>query len=332
MIIVPLISVVLPVYNVEKYINECMDSILNQTIQDFEILVIDDCSTDNTLEIIRSYKDDRIKIYEKEENKGLIDSLNIGFKTAKGKYIARVDGDDINVLDRFEKQLLILESNSEIKACGSWLQVINEPSNVIKHKENHEEIKTELLVKCPMSLGATMLDRKSYLKFNFDESKKHVEDYDFWVRTAWDCKMYNIQEVLYYYRVHNSQVSSVYNEIQQKGDIQIKLSLFKKLNYNTKLYTDDFLEKIIYTNNYITVRELYVFFKWINILLRGNKKTQLFDQLYLKDVLDKIIRGIVYRIFFVGNRENIDKLWRVKAFVILPVKEKIYVMRKKLIS
>ncbi|ANW96311.1 hypothetical protein AXE80_08480 [Wenyingzhuangia fucanilytica] len=327
-----LISVVLPVYNVENYIKECMDSILNQTIQDFEVLVIDDCSTDKTLDIVRAYKDERIRIHEKEVNKGLIDSLNIGFKIAKGKYIARVDGDDINALDRFEKQLLVLESNSEIKACGSWLQIINEPNKLIEHKEQHVEIQAELLMRCPMSLGATMLDREAYSLFKFDETKKHVEDYDFWARSAWDCKMYNIQEVLYYYRVHGNQVSSVYNKIQKEGDIKIKLSLFRKLNYNTELYTDVFLKKVMYSNKFITVKEFYLFFNWINILLRENKKTQLFDQLYLKDVLDKVTRGIVYKIFFVGNRENIDKLWRAKAFLILPVKEKIYVLRKKLIS
>lgn len=332
MINTPVISVVLPVYNVENYIKECIYSILNQTEQDFEILVIDDCSTDKTLDIVRTFKDNRIKIYKKKENKGLIDSLNIGFKIAKGKYIARVDGDDINVLDRFEKQLLVLESNPEIKACGSWLQVINESTKLIKHKEQHLEIQAELLIRCPMSLGATMLDREAYSLFRFDEKKKHVEDYDFWARTAWNCKMYNIQEVLYYYRVHGNQVSSVYNKIQKEEDVKIKLSLFKKLNYNTELYTDVLIEKVMYSNKYITIKEFYLFFNWINTLLRRNKKTQLFDQLYLKDVLDKIIRNIVYKIFFVGNRENIDKLWRAKAFLILPVNEKIYVTFKKMIS
>jgi glycosyltransferase involved in cell wall biosynthesis len=324
----PLISVVLPVYNVEKYIKECMDSILNQTIQDFEILVIDDCSTDSTLDIIDSYSDDRIKIIKKKDNKGLIDSLNIGFKTAKGKYIARVDGDDINALDRFEKQLNILESKPEIKACGCWLQIINQPNKIIKHKETHKEISSELLTKCPMSLGATMLVRSAYLDYKFDESKKHIEDYDFWARTAWVCEMYNIQEVLYYYRVHDNQVSSLHYKVQEKGDIEIKLNLFKELKYNTEKYTDAFLIKVMFTKDYISVNEFRLFFKWIKTLIRNNYKHKVFNDRYLKVNLDKIIRSVVYFIFFVGSRYKIDKKWRLRALLFLPFKEKIYVFKK----
>ena len=98
----PLISVVLPVFNVEQYIEECIESILNQSYVFFELLIIDDCSTDNTLEILRSFKDNRINIIEKSNNKGLVDSLNLGLDLAKGKYIVRIDGDDINTLKRFE--------------------------------------------------------------------------------------------------------------------------------------------------------------------------------------------------------------------------------------
>ena len=114
----PLISVILPVYNCAAFISDTMHSILNQTIQDFEIIVIDDCSTDNTVDVIQKFDDKRIFILLKKQNMGLIDSLNIGFKQANGKYIARMDGDDINHLERFEKQLNILQNNSDIKVCG----------------------------------------------------------------------------------------------------------------------------------------------------------------------------------------------------------------------
>ena len=191
----PLISVVLPVYNVAPYLKESLDSILNQTIQDFEIIFIDDCSTDNTIEIATSYHDSRIKILSKTENKGLIDSLNIGFKAANGKYIARMDGDDISDLKRFEKHLFILENNPEIKVCGSWLQAFGKDDKIIKHKENHEQILVNMMLHCSMSLGAVMLDRVWAEGECFNEEKKHVEDYDFWSRVIWKGKLYNIQEV-----------------------------------------------------------------------------------------------------------------------------------------
>ncbi|MCI2228383.1 glycosyltransferase family 2 protein [Polaribacter sp. MSW13] len=322
-----LITVVLPVYNVEKYIKECMDSILNQTIQDFEIIVIDDCSTDNTLDVIRNYKDDRIKIYEKEENKGLIDSLNIGFKVAKGKYIARVDGDDINVLNRFEKQINFLELNTDIDACGCWLQAFSASKVIIKHKEFHKEIKSYMLLSNPMSLGATMLRRKSYEGFSFGKKMWHAEDYDFWARTVWSCRLHNLQEILYYYRVHDKQVSSQFKQTQLENDIIIKLNLFKKINYNQKIFTDALVTKVMYTNNYISVAELYQFLKWTNIILKNNN---CYDSKFLKEIINEIIRKLVYNIYFVGGREKIDKKWRLKALFILPLREFLFVVRKKI--
>ena len=172
----PLIAVVLPVYNVAPYLKEAVDSILNQTIQDFEVIIIDDCSTDKTIEVANTFNDSRIKIITKEKNKGLIDSLNIGFKTAKGKYIARMDGDDISDLKRFEKQLNVLENNPEIKVCGCWLQAFGNNDEIIKHKEHHEQILVNMMVHCSMSLGAVMIDRTWVKDECFNEEKKHVEE------------------------------------------------------------------------------------------------------------------------------------------------------------
>jgi glycosyltransferase involved in cell wall biosynthesis len=324
----PLISVVLPVYNVEQYIEECMNSILNQTFQDFEILVIDDCSTDNTLNIIKSFNDKRIVIIEKEKNKGLIDSLNIGFKAAKGKYIARVDGDDINALERFEKQVKFLEENTDIQACGSWLQAFGKYNTTIRHKETHNEIQAYMLLSNPMSLGATMLSRKAYTSFEFDKTMWHVEDYDFWARTVWNCKLHNLQEVLYYYRAHSNQVSTKFKQTQLENDIIIKLNLFKKIEYNQDEFSDSLLIKIMYSSAYITTNELTSFFKWTIVLIKNNR---LYDPIYLVEVLNNITRNIVFDVYFRSNgRKGINKKWRLKALLFLPFKELVFVVRKKL--
>ena len=325
----PLISVVLPVYNVEPFIKDCMDSILNQTIQDFEVIVIDDCSTDNTIAVLQSYNDDRISIINKEKNKGLIDSLNLGFRLAKGKYIARVDGDDINALNRFEKQLLFLESNPDVKACGCWLQIYNKPNKVLKHKEWHEEITAELLLKCPMSLGATMLNKQAYQYTSFDKSKNHVEDYDFWARTAWDCKMHNLQEVLYYYRVHGKQVSSLFNHIQKEHDIGIKLDLFKKIKYDNDMFPDMTITKVLLFEQYIKIRELSLFFRWLNKLKVINKKEKVFDQAELIKVLAIIKRQLLNKIYFKKSTIGITKKWRLKALFYVSIKDLIWVLTVK---
>ena len=326
----PLISVVLPVYNVADYIRDAIYSILNQTIQDFEIIVIDDYSTDKTLSIIKSIKDNRIRIIEKTVNKGLIDSLNIGFKEAKGKFIARMDGDDKNVPTRFEEQLKVLQDNPAIKACGCWLQCFGASSKIIEHKEYHKEIQAQLLLGNPMSLGATMLKRGAYLNYSFDSYKIHAEDYDFWAKSAWECQMYNIQEVLYHYRTHDDQVSSQYNNIQKTQDFDIKLNLFHKINYNKIEFSDAFLKKLLFSNSEISVVETNHFFKWLNQLMKINKKQKVFGHIELIEVIVVLRRKLIYEIFFTNIREGIDYTKRKEILSSLPFKEKVFVIVKKL--
>ena len=326
----PLISVVLPVYNVAPYLKESLDSILNQTIQDFEIIFIDDCSTDNTIEIATSYHDSRIKILSKTENKGLIDSLNIGFKAANGKYIARMDGDDISDLCRFEKQLTILENNSEIKVCGSWLQAFGKDDKIIRHKENHEQILVNMMVHCSMSLGAVMLDRVWAEGECFNEEKKHVEDYDFWSRVIWKGKLYNIQEVLYHYRIHENQISSTFNEIQRKGDIPIKLVFFKKLNYDQNKFADAFLGKMFLQNEFFTVEEFTLFLEWFKVLKTQNSKLKVYIQPEFDQVVESYRKGLIYKIYFHSNFCGTNKKWRIKALSVLSFSDLLFVLKLKI--
>lgn len=325
----PLISVVLPIFNVELYIYDAIQSVLNQTIQDFEIIVIDDCSTDKTVDVVISFKDERIKIITKEQNKGLIDSLNIGFKTATGKYIARIDGDDINMPERFQKQLEILENNIEIKVCGCWLERFGNSNQIIKHKEYHDEIVAQLLISCSMSLGSVILNREWAQKFTFYENKKHVEDYDFWSRVAWSGKFYNIQEVLYYYRAHESQVTQLHSSTQRQGDIEIKLFLFKKLNYNTEIFLDEIITKMLLLNKPIKIWEFKLFLRWLRELVCLNNKMQVYSVIELKNVLIRIRRTALFSIYFRKSSIGITKEWRAKALFHLPLKDLLFVLNIK---
>lgn len=325
----PLISVVLPVYNCSLYIEEAIKSILNQTVQDFEIIIIDDCSVDNTVKIIQSIGDSRIKLILKEQNKGLIDSLNIGFKEAQGKYIARMDGDDISLPDRFQKQLEILENNSDIKVCGCWLQRFGNSNEIIKHKEFHDEIVARLLLSCSMSMGAVMFDRKTFSRYNFDENKKHVEDYDFWARVAWSGKFYNIQEVLYFYRAHDTQVTEVYNKIQRQGDIGIKLFLFKKLNYNTEIFSDELITKMLLLNQPIEIKEFKLFLKWLDQLTFLNKQFQIYYSIELQKVLKIIKRSILFSLYFKRTSIGITKKWRTKVLFSLSMSDFLFILKLK---
>lgn len=325
----PLISVIIPVYNSALYLDEALNSILNQTIQDFEIIIIDDCSTDSTIDILDNIKDARIKIFKKDKNKGLIDSLNFGFKIAQGKYIARMDGDDISLPTRFEKQLHVLENNPEIQICGCWLRQFGKIDRIIKHKEFHEEIVARMLLHCAMTMGSVMMERKAVKIYKFDISKIHVEDYDFWSRIAWDCKFYNIQEVLYLYRMHNTQVTEVHKNIQLASDIPVKLFLFKKLNYDQIVYSDELITKMLLLKEHIKVKELVLFIDWLKKIDFLNTKYKVYSVNELKIVLNEIKYSLLFTLYFRKTNIGIDKKWRTKAIFRLPLKEIVFILKLK---
>lgn len=124
----PLIYVVMSCYNREKYVVEAIESILNQTYTNFEFIIIDDCSTDNTFEIVKEYakKDNRILALKNDKNYCYVHSLNKGIEIAKGKYIARMDDDDISLPERFEKQVEFLEKNEDIIALGTFIEIFSD--------------------------------------------------------------------------------------------------------------------------------------------------------------------------------------------------------------
>jgi glycosyltransferase involved in cell wall biosynthesis len=130
----PLVSIVIPVYNGERYIKESIDSCLNQTYRNIEIIVVDDKSVDSTLEILKGYGD-RITVLPIEKQNGLGNVINVGIKKSKGKYIARMDADDIMYPTRIEKQVQYLESNPNCVAVGGQIDIIDESSNITGHRE-----------------------------------------------------------------------------------------------------------------------------------------------------------------------------------------------------
>lgn len=317
------------VYNSESYINEAIDSVLNQTISDFEFLIIDDGSTDNSVAIIKKYRDKRINLVIKEINTGLIDSLNLGLQLAKGKYIARMDSDDINLSNRFEKQLAILEGNPEIHVCGCWLKAFGEKDHIIKHKEFHDEIVANMLIHCSMTMGSVMFEKKAFEGYQFNKEKKHVEDYDYWTRIAWECKFYNIQEVLYCYRKHKTQISALYLQKQIEGDIAIKLFLFKKLNYNTKMYSDILITKMLLLNECISIKEFSLYNKWISNILYLNKDSKVYSQKEFEKVLKILKEKTIYSLYFKKSTIGITKKWRLKSLLKLDFKDLIWILRIK---
>jgi len=189
---VPAVSVILPAYNCEKYIAKAIESVLQQTFTDFELIIINDGSTDRTEEIIKSFSDPRILYQVNNTNKGLVFTLNKGIDTAKGKYIARMDGDDISLSDRFEKQFNYLRLNKEVDILATVVTLIDENEivsgtwhsdiNNVSAKEIRKELPKDNCIAHPSIMGNASVFRK----YKFNQTQSIGEDYDLWLRMAAD--------------------------------------------------------------------------------------------------------------------------------------------------
>lgn len=208
----PIITVLISVYNGEKYLCEAIDSILNQTFKDFEFLIINDVSTDNSKKIILSYDDKRIRYFENKKNLGLTKSLNNGLKIAKGEYIARQDADDVSAPERLEKQLRFLDSYSDYAVVGSFTKIIDEKSKVIyrlKRPIYFPEIKRALMIDNCITHGSVMIRKKCLLEIGFyDEDMNRSQDYELWLRLSEQYKLANLPKYLYSWRQHEESIEA----------------------------------------------------------------------------------------------------------------------------
>ena len=324
----PLVSVIIPVYNRELYVEEAIYSILNQTIQDFEIIVVDDCSTDQSYEKVNKIKDNRITLLKNEKHLGVSISRNKAIALARGEFLTFMDSDDISSLNRIEKQVDFLRNNPEFQACGCWLQCFGVDNHIIKHLQRHEEIQSQLLLKNSMSLGATTVKRSAFERISFDPEKLHVEDYDYWIRSAWLCRFTNLQEVLYYYRTHEKQVSTLYLDTQREQDISLKMSLLKKIDPQEVTTNKYLIEKLLFSKDFLEIQECKYFFFLLEKLKTGNYSNRVFDNKELKIILDSLKRSFVFDIYF-KNFRDLNRMDRKKIFKVLPISEKKYVLLLK---
>lgn len=225
-----MISVVMSTYNEEKYIEEALNSILNQTIQDFELIIFDDCSTDGTVKKICSFVDERIRLICNEVNCGLTKNLNKGLKIANGRFIARMDGDDISQLTRFEKQIKFMEEHPEVYLISCHTQNFGESNLVNRIKGNSDELQCRMLIRPVFAHPGFMMRRELIEEgFLYDESFWTAQDYEFAVRVAQKHKVGMVPETLLYYRVHNKQISHTANGNQITNADRVRQMQLQKM-------------------------------------------------------------------------------------------------------
>lgn len=291
---IPQITVLLPVYNCELYVQTAVQSILNQTYTDFEFLIIDDASTDATVALIKKLEDSRIQLIEKPINSGYTNSLNYGLQMAKGKYIARMDGDDISFPERFSKQIAYLETHPDVVVCGTTYKIIGN-DKLIALPENHEAIKLGLLWGNCISHPSVMIRKKILDEYSiqYDTSKEPAEDYDMWVRLLSVGKLHNLQEVLLEYRLYGNQVSRKRAEDQKKNDVLAKFKMLQYLNIEWDSLEYEFLERNFRKTELINFKDLKIFKQIQNKLAVANN-SDFFEskrfEMYLVDLEYDVLR------------------------------------------
>jgi len=209
----PSLSVLFCVYNGENYLNEAVRSILTQTFSDFEMVVVDDGSTDATSTILDSFVDSRIVRLRNATNRGLVASLNVAIAHSHGKYLVRMDADDFSLPDRFQHQFDYMELHPEVGVLGCWMEQIDEESGyreILKAPSEHHLIRWKMLFETVVFHATVMMRRDLVIsEGGYDEHFLHIEDTELWSRLILVTRFANLEEVLYVRRWHSASICNL---------------------------------------------------------------------------------------------------------------------------
>lgn len=226
------LTVIMPVYNGEKFLKESLNSLLNQTFTDFTVLVLNDNSTDKTSEILDAFtkQDSRITVITKTKNEGPANLRNEGIERASTEFIALLDADDIALPTRFEKQIDYLKNHPEVGVCGTWFTFFGDKKEkTVRHEVSHDALKVQFLHSCGIG-NPTVMFRKSVLKgLRFEHQYVPAEDYGLWSQLIFKTQFHNIPESLLKYRWHDANISQTKEANLRKSEILIKTKQLEQL-------------------------------------------------------------------------------------------------------
>ena len=302
----------------EEWLRESIDSILCQTFTDFEFIIIND-NPERRLNksILNEYleKDKRIILVENELNIGLTKSLNKGLKIAKGKYIARMDADDISLPNRFEVQYNYLEYHKDVSILGSRIEFIGSRKGIWKTPLSSKDIHVNLLFKSCVAHPSVMMRKSDLEKFNisYDEKFTKAQDFELWVRTSKFLKIVNLKRVLLKYRVHDNQISnhSRNQQINFSG-----LIIYRQLDLlEVKLTQNELVVFQNFTNNsfFYSIDAILTLDKVFIKIRNNNDKLSIFDQ----KALQRHLGYLLFKIFIscvAINKSNLNLFFKFKPF------------------
>ena len=278
----PLVTVLIPVYNAGEYLKESIESILAQTYEDFELIIINDGSTDSSQQVIDLFNDHRIISKTNPSNIGLVGTLNKGIDLAKGKYIVRMDQDDISTPDRLVEQVQFMESNPEIGLAGTLLETIGNRNEKVNFLCSDEEIRFRLLFSTYIRHPSVIIRKKVLDDYHLKYRPEfpHVEDHDLWVRMAEHCQLAIMPKVLLKYRVHDNNTVATEQKTQSIVETKIRKRQLEQMGINISDSEMDLFNKFVCTIKLET-----------NQYLRGSVERTQGNIESLGSLLKKIIDG-----------------------------------------
>jgi hypothetical protein len=273
----PRIAVVLPVWNGEAYLAEAVGSVLAQTFEDFELIAVDDGSTDHTPQVLAGFSDRRLRVITLPEHRGLVAALNAGIRESASELIARMDADDICRPRRFERQVAFLDAHPQVALCGAWMILYGGETDILRPPEAPHQVRARLFFGKALDHPSIMM-RRDFLERNglaYDDEFRHVEDFDFFIRAAELGDLANVPEVLLYSRAHSGAVSVIHREEQVRTQGQLLLRQLRLLMPNVT--TDDATLHLEICDGRLPASRLGRAEQWLRRLDRVNVETKRYD-------------------------------------------------------
>lgn len=284
------VSVLMCAYNGQKDIKEAIDSILNQTFTDFEFIIVNDCSTDNSAEIINSYTDNRIKLLTNETNLGLAASLNVGLKEAKGEYIVRMDSDDISLPNRLQTQVDFMDAHPNIGVCGGWIKVFGDANYFWRPKTNAEYLRCKLLFNTPLP-HPTWIIRHSIIKQHnlyYSQTMRRAQDYDYLIRMSNHAQLGCIQQCLLNYRYEFVTRKPENHNEALKNIFAVRKQLLEKLGV-TFTEEEHQLHHLLSESKFKSPELSPIKVgKWLTKLLKANAQSKVYNHTKLRVLIGEL--------------------------------------------
>lgn len=311
------VSVVMPVHNGERYLREAIESVLNQTYTNFEFLLIENCSNNSSVEIIKSYTDPRIRLIIEEEC-GQVQAYNRGFKEAKGEYISIHDQDDICAPTRFAEQLNNIEL-TKADICGSFINIIDENDKIIGNQKlptDDKSIKDQLIYKNFTIFNSSVCIRKkvlhdlSYFKPLYFPSA----DYEFYLKASKKYKFSNVPLYLYNWRIHSDQISNKFRTEINKRSLELSMNFLNSIDSQDDTSNSSFQKGLIYYYNNSLIKSFYYCMLAIYQGFRSKKLFRYLTIIIFFGVPLKAIRSnkLIYSKLFLTSQKYFDSFFRIE--------------------